>query len=195
MNLLAFGWTHVRIHIGARAHGCHASGHCPTLEQLGVSPCRVTPFLSALAILYGPYQVCTSLAGPLPASLTCAVLLPTLNLPVMHRDSLTATNHAPDASMPLLSAPAQQLALLADPLPLPFARALPANDANVPQSGPYVSTDPSMQLSPPTPLSAGISCAFPIPSLATLTLDCLPGVSALPPCNVEGSTLQLHRWR
>ena len=37
--------------------------------------------------------------------------------------------------------------------------------------------------SAPTLLSTSISYAFRIPCPATLTLDCLPGASALPPCN------------
>ena len=79
--------------------------------------------------------------------------------------------------------------ILADPSPLPYAHALPANDAHVPQSGPCVSTPPSMQTSAPTLLSKDSSCAFQIPSRAALTLDRLHG-APLPLCLL--ATFLLH---
>ena len=50
-NLFAFGWTSVRVHAFVIGHtGVMRQGNGTSLTRVGVSPCRVTPFLSALAM-------------------------------------------------------------------------------------------------------------------------------------------------
>ena len=124
MNLFAFGWTHVRIHILVLGHtGVMRQDFVKSLIQLGVSPCTVTPFLSALAIS-GLHRSCGFLAS-FP-SMRDATSDPQSSGHASHMP----TNHAPVTSVPLLSPLAQQPALLADPSLLAFAHALPANDAD-----------------------------------------------------------------
>ena len=50
-NLLAYGWVNVQIHVFVLGHtGVMRSHSATSLTELGIDPCRVTPFLSALAI-------------------------------------------------------------------------------------------------------------------------------------------------